>query len=564
MKFFKRINIALSYPLLSIFFIASCHSIAEKTSSVEVERPNILLVVADDLGMLDIGAFGSEIRTPTLDSLANSGVKLTDFHTSATCSPTRAMLLSGVNSHKAGMGNMIEHIAPNQRNQQGYEGHLSQNVVSVASLLKDSGYHTYMAGKWHLGKKKELLPSSRGFEETFTMLEGGASYFNDMMGLTNKVLKASYRKNGEVVEKLPENFYATESYADFIINKIKSNRKDDAPFFAYMAFSAPHWPLQVRDEHIDLYKNRYNEGYDKLFDDRITAAKKLGIYPENATSAIRPEHVKRWEDLSKEEQKEQARVMEIYAAVVERMDFQLGRIIDYLESNGELDNTLIVFLSDNGADGSDRSKLPGNATWLPEVWDLSYENMGKVGSYVYPDAGWARTSTGPSRMYKEFLSEGGIKSPAIISYPKIANRGSTIKEFISVMDITPTLLEFAGVSQPGNTYNGKSIHPLEGSSLKNFLSGDEATPHKENHVVGWELFGQKAIRQGDWKLLWLSSKPKWLVQPAGADKWGLYNLALDPGETNNLAMQNPEKLKQMQSLWKTYAKDNSVILPNWD
>jgi len=564
----KKLEMRPNWLLITTILLTSIlyMSMVEASSVIKtkVGRPNILLVVADDLGMLDIGAFGSEIRTPTIDSLANSGVKLTDFHTSATCSPTRAMLLSGVNSHKAGMGNMIEHVAPNQRNQPGYEGHLSQNVVSVASLLKDSGYHTYMAGKWHLGKKQEQLPSSRGFEETFTMLEGGASYFNDMMGLTNKVPKANYRMNGEIVKNLPENFYASEFYADFIIDKIEGNRKDNTPFFAYLAFSAPHWPLQVRDEHIDLYKDRYNEGYDKLFDERINTAKKMGVYPKNAVSAVRPEHVKRWENLSREEQKEQARVMEIYAAVVERMDFQLGRVISYLESKGELDNTLIVFMSDNGADGSDRSKLPGNASWLPEAWDLSYENMGKVGSYVYPDAGWARTSTGPSRMYKEFLSEGGIKSPAIISYPKMPNTGSTVKEFISVMDITPTLLEFAGVSHPGNTYKGKSIHSLEGSSLKSFLSGDEATLHKENHVVGWELFGQKAIRQGDWKLLWLSSKPKWLVQPAGADKWGLYNLAVDPGETNNLSMQDPEKLKQMQSLWKAYAQDNSVILPSWN
>jgi len=563
MKFFIRTKMMLSYLIMFIFLLTSCHSIADKESTLQVNRPNILLVVADDLGMLDIGAFGSEIRTPTIDSLAYSGVKLTDFHTSATCSPTRAMLLSGVNSHKAGMGNMKEHMAPNQRNQPGYEGHLSQNVVSVASLLKDSGYHTYMAGKWHLGKKKEQLPFNRGFEETFTLLEGGASYFSDMKGLHRKVSKANYRRNGEVVKALPENFYATEYYTNFLIDKIESNRKDNKPFFAYMAFSAPHWPLQVRDEHRNLYKGVYDKGYEKLFDERITTAKKMGIYPENAISAIRPEHIKNWDELSKEEQRKEARTMEIYSAVVERMDYQLGRIIDYLKSKGELDNTIIVFLSDNGSDGEDRSKLPGNDTWLPENFDLSYENMGKVGSYVYLNSGWARTGAGPSKMYKAYLSEGGIKSPAIISYPNMSNRGSTVKDFISVMDITPTLLDFAGVSHPGNTYNGKSIHSLEGSSLKSFLSGDEATPHKENHVVGWELFGQKAIRQGNWKLLWLSSKPKWLVQPAGADKWGLYNLAVDPGETNDLSMLEPEKLKQMQSLWKAYADKNSVILPNW-
>jgi arylsulfatase len=210
------------------------------------------------------------------------------------------MLLSGVNSHKAGMGNMKEHMAPNQQNQQGYEGYLSQNVVSIASLLKDSGYHTYMAGKWHLGKKKEQLPFSRGFEETFALLEGGASYFSDMKGLLSKVAKANYRKNGEVVKELPDTFYATEYYTNFMIDKIESNRKDNKPFFAYMAFSVPHWPLQVRDEHRSLYKGVYDKGYDKLFDERITSAKKMGIYPEHSISAIRPEHIKHWDELNKE------------------------------------------------------------------------------------------------------------------------------------------------------------------------------------------------------------------------------------------------------------------------
>jgi arylsulfatase len=558
----KKIKIISSTALVGIVitFITTTALAEEKITT----QPNILLVVADDLGMLDIGAFGSEIRTPVIDSIANSGIKMTDFHTSATCSPTRAMLLSGVNSHGAGLGNMMEHMASNQRNKKGYEGYLSNNVVSVASLLKDSGYHTYMAGKWHLGKKQDQLPSSRGFEQTFVLLEGGASYFNDMKGLVSHVPKASYRRNGKTVEKLPDNFYATEYYADFIIDKIEADRNDDKPFLAYMAFSAPHWPLQVRDEHIDLYKNNYDKGYDKLFDERIASAKKLGVYPKDAIPAKRPEHIKNWNDLTPKKQKEQARTMEIYAAVVERMDSQLGRVTDYLKSIGELNNTIIVFISDNGADGSDRSKLPGNDKWLAEAWDLSYENMGKVGSYVYPGAGWARTSVGPSRMYKEFLSEGGIKSPAIISFPGIMNAGSTVKDFISVMDITPTLLDFAGVAHPGKTYNGRSVSPLTGKSLKPFLQGKATIVHGKNHVTGWELFGQKAIRQGDWKLLWLSSKPKWLVQPSGAEQWGLYNLAVDPGETNNLATQEPEILENMLSLWQTYAEENSVILPSWN
>lgn len=568
MNIFKKVKIGFGYRriLILILISVSCHSAAEGISSAKAKtvQPNILLVVADDLGMLDIGAFGSEIRTPTIDSIATSGIKLSDFHTSATCSPTRAMLLTGVDSHSAGMGNMIEHIAPNQRNQQGYEGHLSRNVVTVASLLKDSGYHTYMAGKWHLGKQQDLLPSSRGFEESFALLEGGASYFNDMRGLISLMPRANYRHNGKVVNKLPDDFYASEYYADFIIDKIEKDRTDKKPFLAYLAFSAPHWPLQVKDEHQNLYKNRYDEGYEQLFKERISSAQKLGLYPKELTPAIRSGNIKDWNELTLEQKKEQARTMEIYAAVVERMDFHLGRVVDYLKNIGELDNTIIVFLSDNGADGSDRSKLIGNDKWLPETWDLSYENMGKAGSYVYPGAGWARTSVGSGRMYKEFLSQGGIKSPAIISFAGIKNAGTSTNNFTSVMDITPTILDFAGVSHPGTTYKGRSVSAMIGQSLKPFLKGETAMVHQKDYVMGWELFGQKAIRQGDWKLLWMSSKPKWLVQPAGADQWGLYNLSVDPGETTNLAAQEPEKYKEMLSYWQQYVDKNSVILPNWN
>jgi len=302
------------------------------------QKPNILLVVADDLGMLDIGAFGSEIRTPSLDQLANNGVKLTNFYTSATCSPTRSMLFSGTDAHTAGIGNMIEH-------------------------------------------------------------QGGASYFNDMMGLNAIVPDAHYRRNGETITELPDDFYASEYYADFIIDQLDSASSEE-PFFAYLSFSAPHWPLQVKDEHVDLYKGRYDEGYEVLQAERVGKAQGIGIVPAGAPLAAAPSHVTPWSELDDQEKRVASRTMEIYSATVERMDYHLGRVMDYLEQKGELDNTLIIFMSDNGADGSDRSKLPGNDKWLPEAWDLSYENMGKKGSYVYPGPAWAWASGGNHRMYK--------------------------------------------------------------------------------------------------------------------------------------------------------------------
>ena len=552
----------LAFGANTSFSASSSPEVPSEDEEIGSSRPNVLLVVADDLGMFDIGAFGSEIRTPSIDGLANQGLMFTGFHTSATCSPTRAMLLSGTDAHAAGLGNMAEHTAPNQREQRGYEGHLSDRVVTVAKLLQDDGYDTFMAGKWHLGRSEDLLPVNRGFDESFALLEGGASYFSDMMGILGVARVANYRRNTEVVTKLPDDFYASEYYADFIIDQLDQSRSSDSPFFAYLAFSAPHWPLQVKDEHIDLYRGAYDQGYEYLLERRLAAALEKDIFPQTTVPANWPSHVVPWDELTPEQQKTQSRVMEVYAAVVERMDFHLGRVLSYLEQQGELENTLIVFMSDNGPDGSDRSKLPGNDVWLPEAWDLSYENMGKIGSYVYPGAAWARTSAGPMSMYKEFLSEGGITAPLIISHPKAADGTRPISEFTSVKDITPTILDFVGIEHPGTEYQGREISPIEGRSLASYLDG-EAIPGSDGYVMGWELFGQRAIRKGDWKLLWLSSKPKWLVQPENADQWRLYNLAVDPGETNNLVAAEPEKYSEMMALWKEYVKEQSVILPDW-
>lgn len=562
----------IEYPKATIYtLIASCCLLAcshsqptNKAPGVKADRPNILLIVADDLGIMDIGAFGSEIKTPNIDRLAGQGLKLTNFHTSATCSPTRAMLLTGTDSHDAGLGTMAEHMTANQAGQTGYEGHLNKQVVTVASLLQDAGYMTYMAGKWHLGKTHEQLPVNRGFDESFVLLQGGASYFNDMMGLTAKVPGALYRHNDKTVTSLPDDFYASEYYADFIINQLTTQQSKEAPFFAYLSFSAPHWPLQVRDQHIDLYKGRYDEGYDALHAERINSAKELGLLPAAITPAARPAHIKPWSQLSPDEQKIQSKTMEIYAAVVERMDFHLGRVLDHLQDSGELDNTLIVFMSDNGADGSDRSKLPGNDQWLPAAWDLSFNNMGKKGSYVYPGAAWARASTGPYGMYKEFLSEGGILTPAIIAHPSVANKGSHSHTLVSVKDISPTILDYAGISHPGTRYKNRMIKAMSGVSLKTALAQQQfSLNEQQTKAIGWELFGQKAIRKGNWKLLWLSSKPKWLVSPANADQWALYNLANDPGETHDLSAQEPEKLQEMLNLWQQYKQQHHIVLPQY-
>lgn len=555
-KFYRRLGL---YPLMLLAF---CSSLSANPASTK--QPNFLLIVADDLGFTDIGAFGSEISTPNLDALAGSGVRLTDFHVAATCSPTRAMLLTGTDHHVAGLGNMIEHRAPNQVNQPGYEGYLNDRVVSIASLLNDAGYHTYMAGKWHLGMKEGQTPDARGFEESFVLLQGGASHFSDKRGLVPQVPYGLYRDNGRLVDQLPENFYSSNFYTDKMIEYIDGNREDDKPFFAYLAFTAPHWPLQAPDEYINRYRGKYDEGYGILRQRRLERAKHYGIVPPVTENSRRASEVVPWDELTPEQRKIEARKMEIYAAMVENLDYNMGRLLKYLKDSGNYENTFIMFISDNGAEGADRRKLPGVANWLDDTWDQSYSNMGRRNSYVYYGAGWAQASMTPLKMYKSFVSEGGIRSPAIFSHPSIKAKGEVRDAFVSAMDIVPTLLELAGIRHPGRNYRGKTIHPLKGKSLLPYLTKDLPSVHGDDHVAGWELFGHRAIRKGNWKLVRLSSAPPWLVTPDGADHWQLYDLSRDPGEVHNLVHKAPEKVKEMIDLWEQYVSQNALVLPEWD
>ena len=550
----------------TLLTIAVVMALAVGCTSVEPQqtdvRPNVLLVLADDLGFTDIGAFGGEIRTPNLDALAEGGLRLTDFHVGATCSPTRAMLMSGVDNHIAGVGNMVEHMTPNQQGQPGYEGALNNQVVSVASLMKDSGYKTYMAGKWHLGMKREQAPDKRGFEQSFVLLQGGASHFNDMRGLLPRVPLGLYRDNGESVKTLPDDFYSSQFYADKIMEYIENDRGEGKPFLAYLAFTAPHWPLQAPDDDIERYQGKYDEGYDALQVRRIKEAKRKGVLP-NSTQAIVSERAPRWESLTPDQQLRKSREMEIYAAMVDGIDQHLGRVLQYLKNIGEYDNTIVIFLSDNGAEGADRGKLPGVPQWLETEIDNSITNIGRENSYVWYGDGWAEAGGAPYKYYKSFVSEGGIRSPAIISYPKMPHKAKINHSFTSVLDIAPTLLELANTTHPSQEKPSGQLAPLTGKSLMPLLAGQSQAIHEDDYVMGWELFDHRAIRKGPWKLLYLSSAPGWLEDPKDGDRWALYNLDEDPAESNDLSLERSEVFEEMLAHWKEYVQKNGVVLPVW-
>ena len=533
--------------ILATLLLTGCNEV-----DVTSPRPNILLIVADDLGYTDMGAYGSEIRTPNLDNLAAEGLLLTDFYAAPTCSPTRAMLLSGTDHHLAGLGTMYGGWDTNQVDQRGYEAHLNQDVVSVSSILRDSGYHTYMAGKWHLGGAPELQPPSRGFEQSFYLVQGGASHFSDRRGLTEPVV-VEYLENGEVTA-LPADFYSTTYYTDKMIGYIDQNRADGNPFFGYLAYTSPHWPLQVPTEDMDLYKGIYDGGYEKLREIRISRLRALGIIDEATVAAMAPPYITSWQELSADEQKVEARKMELYAAMVENLDRNIGRLLNHLKETGEYENTFIMFMSDNGAEGNDIGTLGDNEEWIPRSFDNSLENMGKVNSYIHYGAGWAQASGGPFRDYKSFVSEGGIKVPAIIHYADLDYDGDMDEEMMSVKDLAPTLLELANTQHPGSIYKGREVFPISGKSLLPHLRNQQLPVYDADDINGWELFGRQAIRQGSWKMV--TQAP-----PFGNGKWQLFNLDDDPAETSDLAAENPGKVAALEVLWQDYKTRNNIILP---
>ena len=519
------------------------------------ERPNILLIVADDLGWTDLGSFGGEIDTPNLDTLARRGVKFTDFHTSVSCSPSRSMLLSGTDNHIAGMGNMAEFLTPEQRGKPGYEGHLNNRVVSLAELLRDNGYHTYMGGKWHLGHEPEQFPHARGFERSFSMLQGGASHWNDMVGLQTPSQEiAKYSMNGKELHELPEDFYSSRSYADFLINAIRENRRDGKPFLAYFAPTAPHDPIHVPEPWLSKYRGQYNDGYKALKTRRIAGAKQAGLIPESAPPPALHPKTKPWDSLSSEEKALESRAMEAYAGMIDNMDYHIGRIINFLKDIGEYDNTIIIFTSDNGPNPWYADEYPENAgsKWMKQ-FDNSLENIGRPGSFVGIGIGWACASAGPLDYFKLTVGEGGIRTPLIIAGPGVKG-ARQVNSFAYVTDIMPTILEIARLEHP-EKFRGRYVKPMRGRSLAGVTSGTQQDAYARDTVIGGEMMSGKWMRKGDYKAVLVA-------QDFGPGTWKLYNMKADPGETRDLSKEQPTILKELKIAWDRYAKDVGVVLSN--
>lgn len=499
---------------------------ARQKQAPSAGRPNIVVIMADDMGYSDIGSYGSEIETPNLDALAEGGIRFRQFYNNAKCSPTRASLLTGLYPHEAGMGDLAAG-APGDPGP--YQGYLPDSSVTIAEVLRGAGYRTYMSGKWHVGDLPEHWPHSRGFDRYFGLISGATSFFEllDEPGRSRQMVLEDrlWRPTGD-------DFYATDAYNDYAVDRIREHYRDhaDRPFFLYVAHTAPHFPLHALPRDIARYEDRYTAGWDRVREARYQRMRQLDIIDERHPLSPRPPTVPAWEDA--ENRDEWSRLMAVYAAMIDRMDQGIGRIVRALEDTGVREHTLVLFLSDNGATAEQVAGRGLNDPTVP---------IGARGSYVAYLEPWANVSNTPFRLYKNWVHEGGIVTPLIANWPGgIARPGRLTHEFGHVIDLMPTVLDLAGASYP-RTLEDRPILPIEGHSLTPVFRGEALN---RTRPLFWAYGGNWAIRDGDWKLAHDRRHPETLE---------LFNMRDDPVEQHNLAGHHPERVARMRALWQTWA-----------
>ncbi|MBU3672089.1 MAG: arylsulfatase [Sinobacteraceae bacterium] len=503
--------------------------------------PNIVLIVADDWGYTDVGAFGGEIVTPTLDALAATGTRFANFHVSAECSPTRAMLLTGLNSHLTGVGAMRETVPSSHLGKPGYLTVLKPEVVTVSSRLQRAGYRTYAVGKWHVGKAPHNLPPARGFDRSLVQADSGSDNWETSqryLALTDKVY---WFEDGREA-RMPAEFYSSQFYVDKAIDYLRQDRRKEQPFFLYLAFQANHIPLQAPREFIERYRGRYDAGWTALREARHRRAIELGLIPAEAALAAWP-NLEDWATLDEDRRAYDARRMEVYAGMATAMDHHLGRLIAHLKQTGEYSDTVFVFLSDNGAEASDPYEFALGRLWLMTEYTNDRERLGAKGAYTSIGPNWASAAAAPLATHKFYAGEGGLRVPLIISNVRGESAGAVNRNFVHVTDITPTLLDLAGVA---------AAEPLTGHSLLPVLQGRTERHRPPNEALGYELAGNAALFKGDLKLV--RNMP-----PLGDGRWHLHDIARDPGETVDLRSSRPTEFAAMMQDYARFERDNGVL-----
>ncbi|HVW60281.1 MAG TPA: sialate O-acetylesterase [Puia sp.] len=499
------------------------------------KRPNIVVILADDMGYSDVSCFGSDIQTPNIDEMAKGGLVMTNFYNASRCCPSRASLLTGLYQHQAGIGDMV-----NSRPQPAYQGYLNDNCVTIAEALKTGGYNTYMAGKWHVGARPEHWPVKRGFDHYFGLIDGASSYFTPTH---------PYRPHQHLTIALDDKpfepgpgWYSTDAYADYAIKYIKDNTSTNKPFFLYMAFTSPHWPLMALPEDIRKYKGRYvAKGWDKMREERLQRMKALGIISKDTRLSPRDTHVPDWSTLTEAQKIDWDDKMAVYAAMVDRMDQNIGRIRAALAETGVADNTLIMFLSDNGA-SSEYTRGPGFTPEVNAANELPASNPASFTAYGFSGANVSNT---PFRLFKHWEYEGGTATPFIAYCPAIIRHHLQSDRPAHLIDLMATCLDAAGVAYP-TAYNGHAILPTEGISLLPLM---REQPWKGHSALFFEHEGNRAVRQGDWKLV--SQYPE--------NKWYLYNIRTDRDEINDLSLKYPQRVEEMAALYEHWAGTHDVM-----
>jgi len=498
----------MPHRLLAIAWLAALFTAAAPPANAQPDnqpdaRPNILVILADDLGFADIGSFGSEIQTPRLDQLAENGLRFTQFYNTAKCHSTRVSLLTGLYCNQAGNSSL-------------------SRGATIAQALGDAGYFTAMVGKWHLKDQ----PTDHGFDRYWGHLSGATNFFTG---------DNSFRLNGEKWDNFDDDFYTTTAKADYAVDFIDQADASGKPMFMYLAFNAPHYPLHCLEEDYRVYEDTYTAGWDAIRAARQAKQKELGLFDDSFTPAPRPDHVKPWNSLTAEEKDWEAQRMAAYAAMVHRMDIEIGRVLDHLKAKGMLDNTLVLFMSDNGACPFDRTRGREHRPWDPE-------------SYWCYSPGWAHVGNTPLRLYKQNQHEGGITSPTIAHWPEglKAEPGSVTDQPTHLIDVMATALDITGAGYPESDHQGE-VAPLAGKSLMPILQGKQREPHD---ALFFRFGNNRAVRVGDMKLVSFRHSP-----------WELYDLSNDRAELNDLADQRPERVEQLRTRWMRWAEDVNNMPP---
>ncbi len=498
------------------------------------KKPNIVIILADDLGYSDIGCFGSDVETPNLDEMAAKGLKMTNFYNASRCCPSRASLLTGLYPHQVGIGDMM-----NTRPYPAYQGYLNKTSVTIAEVLQQNGYHTIMGGKWHVGQAKENWPLQRGFDKYFGLIDGANSYFENRPYRPNQKLTIAL---GNEQFTPGANYYSTDAYTDYALRFIEENKSNKQPFFLYLAYQTPHWPLHALPEDIKKYKGKFAKGWEALREQRFQKQLQLGIVGPKTKLSPLDKNLRNWGSLTSQEKEEWDEKMAVYYAMIDRMDQNIGKLREKIKELGEEDNTVFMFLSDNG--GSNETIT--NTGFTEEIRAANFKPASNPTSFTAYGAEGANVSNTPFRYFKHWEYEGGTATPFIAYGPGIVKSGHISKQPAHIVDIMATCLDLAGVAYP-KTYKENSITPTEGISLVPLFKQKKWAGHD---ALFFEHEGHRAVRQGEWKLV--SEYPQ--------NKWELYNLHKDRTELHNLVDKEPDKVQELETLYLKWA-DRAGVIP---